>query len=53
MISSSYIILIIDFNECCSNNGGCSHRCQNSYGSYTCSCWSGYYLDDNGHDCIG
>ena len=27
-----------DVNECEKQNGGCSHKCTNSEGSYTCSC---------------
>ena len=27
-----------DVNECEKQNGGCSHKCINSEGSYTCSC---------------
>ncbi|XP_002073258.3 dorsal-ventral patterning protein tolloid [Drosophila willistoni] len=42
---------IIDVDECAINNGGCQHRCQNTYGSYKCSCRNGYTLHDNGHNC--
>jgi len=35
----------VDTNECASNNGGCSHTCANSVGSYACSCPTGWGLD--------
>ena len=41
-----------DINECEVNNGGCSHDCTNTLGSYSCSCAHGYVLvsrDDLGH----
>uniref|UniRef100_A0A1X7V5F3 EGF-like domain-containing protein n=1 Tax=Amphimedon queenslandica TaxID=400682 RepID=A0A1X7V5F3_AMPQE len=33
-----------DINECSSFNGGCEHQCQNTVGSYTCSCPTGFSL---------
>ena len=27
-----------DINECANHNGGCSHNCENTNGSYLCSC---------------
>ena len=47
-------ILIIDTNECSSNNGGCEDACINTVGSYLCSCnTSGYYLNANKYNCSG
>lgn len=40
-----------DTNECRVNNGGCADTCQNSDGSYQCSCRSGYRLAANRRDC--
>ena len=47
------IALIIDVNECNSNNGGCSQRCINTAGSFYCSCYTGYRLDSNRRSCSG
>ena len=33
-----------DIDECSTNNGGCEHNCQNTIGSFKCSCRSGYVL---------
>ncbi|KAH8307680.1 hypothetical protein KR044_008973, partial [Drosophila immigrans] len=42
---------IVDVDECALNNGGCQHRCRNTYGGYQCSCRNGYTLHNNGHNC--
>lgn len=44
-------IFITDIDECAVNNGGCAHECQNTIGSYVCSCHNGYILHENGFDC--
>ncbi|CDR10658.1 unnamed protein product, partial [Oncorhynchus mykiss] len=31
-------------NECNKRNGGCDHECNNTMGSYHCSCRRGYML---------
>uniref|UniRef100_A0A674BSS6 Growth arrest-specific 6 n=1 Tax=Salmo trutta TaxID=8032 RepID=A0A674BSS6_SALTR len=33
-----------DVNECNKRNGGCDHECNNTMGSYHCSCRHGYML---------
>uniref|UniRef100_A0A8L0DPD0 Growth arrest-specific protein 6 n=1 Tax=Oncorhynchus mykiss TaxID=8022 RepID=A0A8L0DPD0_ONCMY len=33
-----------DVNECNKRNGGCDHECNNTMGSYHCSCRRGYML---------
>ena len=43
-----------DIDECATDNGGCTHTCTNTEGSYVCSCKGGYELDDNdGKGCNG
>ncbi|XP_028649615.1 uncharacterized protein LOC114645883 isoform X1 [Erpetoichthys calabaricus] len=41
-----------DIDECAGSHSACQHRCQNSVGSYKCSCRPGFYLHANGHTCI-
>ena len=43
----------IDINECSSQNGGCEQNCQNTIGSYSCSCLTGYLMDINSYNCTG
>ena len=43
----------VDINECDASNGGCEQRCNNTTGSFYCSCEMGYQLDNNGFDCNG
>ena len=42
-----------DIDECATNDGGCAQTCNNTDGSYTCSCLDGYSSTDNGITCIG
>ncbi|XP_013403153.1 macrophage receptor MARCO [Lingula anatina] len=41
-----------DINECSKDNGGCQHSCENSIGSFACSCRAGYELAQNKRKCI-
>ena len=43
----------IDINECNSNNAGCDHTCENTDGTYVCSCKAGYELNNDHHSCDG
>ncbi len=47
------IILLTDNNECSVNNGDCEHICTNTKGNFSCSCNTGYSLDDNERNCTG
>ncbi|KAK3579268.1 hypothetical protein CHS0354_033346 [Potamilus streckersoni] len=40
-----------DINECNANNGVCSQICNNTYGSYTCSCFQGFQKPDDSDIC--
>ena len=47
------IIMFLDVNECATNNGGCEHNCMNTEGTFLCSCFNGYTLDNNAFNCSG
>ena len=40
-------------DECQTNNGGCNQTCNNTVGSFSCSCGIGYILAANNLDCEG
>ena len=42
-----------DKNECALGISGCQNICTNTYGSYKCSCFSGYELKPDGLTCQG
>ena len=42
-----------DIHECDDGTNGCEHNCTNNEGSFTCSCMSGFRLDENGKNCTG
>ena len=42
-----------DINECNENENPCDQHCNNTVGSFTCSCDDGYELDENGRSCNG
>ncbi|XP_013406006.1 uncharacterized protein LOC106170605 [Lingula anatina] len=39
-------------NECARMNGGCEHFCNDTVGSYFCSCRDGFQLSSDMHECI-
>ena len=50
--------MFLDINECMDNTlNNCTDSdkmiCQNTMGSYNCSCEEGYSLDNNGETCVG
>ena len=47
-----YQLVFIDIDECLSLNGGCSHFCTNTEGSFFCSCREGFSLVAN-NQCEG
>ena len=42
----------IDIDECAEIDA-CDQDCTNTVGSFMCSCYNGYELDDNGRNCSG
>jgi len=46
------IIIIVDINECLTDNGGCDQICLNTGGSYKCSCNTFFALASDGTTCI-
>ena len=44
---------IVDIDECLIDNGGCNQTCDNTNGSYQCSCSEGYELTNDTHNCTG
>ena len=43
----------IDDDECLVENAGCSDICTNTEGTYVCSCFEGYSLLLDKHNCAG
>ena len=58
MMNSSHntyvsVCFITDINECNSTSHGCEHECNNTIGSFECTCTGGYELDSDGVSCVG
>ena len=51
MCSYTYVLIPTDINEC--ELGYCNHFCNNSEGSFTCSCQDGYALENDNRTCVG
>lgn len=47
------LLILLETNECEENIDQCSQNCENTAGSYTCSCREGYTLSSNGRTCNG
>ena len=48
-----FVPVVIDINECATNNGGCDQTCTNTDGSFTCGCMEGFTLSAEGFICDG
>lgn len=59
LLKALILLSFLDVNECQEtigsvvSNGGCQHNCNNTIGSYICSCNKGYSLADDGKTCQG
>lgn len=53
MCKMCFFLIYADIDECNEENGGCSQFCNNTYGSYFCSCFPGYNLINDSITCIG
>lgn len=45
--------MLTDNNECDDGSASCDHNCQNTVGSYRCTCRQGYILNMDGKSCKG
>ena len=45
--------VILDTDECARNISGCNQNCTNTKGSYVCSCYPGYEIENDNKTCIG
>ena len=50
-VYQAYNYNLVDMNECTSGHG-CSHICENTDGSYFCSCPEGYSLNNDDRTCF-
>ena len=41
-----------DIDECSTANGGCDHGCNNTDGSFHCTCNDGYTISSDGTTCV-
>ena len=47
------IIFHSDIDECVQGLAGCDQNCNNTVGSYFCTCMDGYELELDNHGCTG
>ena len=50
-LSGAVSVLTLDIDECLEDNGMCSHSCNNTFGSYQCSCPKDLSLALDLHNC--
>ena len=50
---SNVLTCFTDTDECAIGTDHCFQNCNNTVGSYTCSCWTGYTLNADGRHCDG
>ena len=43
----------VDIDECARNISGCNQNCTNTNGSYFCSCYFGYEIQNDNKTCVG
>ena len=48
-----YCHIFTDIDECAAGTHMCAQNCQDTQGSYTCSCRSGFALNADGRTCTG
>ena len=53
LINSAPFSLSPAASQCEVDNGGCAHFCTETIDSYTCSCYPGYTVDTDEHNCTG
>ena len=46
-------LFLLDINECDDTYHGCHHNCQNTIGSYNCTCYDGFILAEDERSCEG
>ncbi|XP_053380098.1 uncharacterized protein LOC128548733 [Mercenaria mercenaria] len=50
--NGGYITVVLeDEDECLTEGSYCQHVCNNTIGSYVCSCFTGYMLEEDGISC--
>lgn len=47
------LLLPSDIDECATGENQCNQKCNNTEGSYLCSCVDGFRLDTDNVTCIG
>ena len=53
LINNNGVIFYSDIDECVQGLAVCSQKCNNTVGSYFCTCMDGYELESDNHTCTG